>query len=106
MFDEHESFLKVGLTSATVKKRFGNIIYMPCQYVSLLEITTDPYFAYTVESVIQDYLREYSYRPALIFEGFTECFHIDAIESINSLLKANNKPTISLSATETTKITL
>jgi hypothetical protein len=94
MYDDYEDFIKVGLTSVPVKKRFGNKFFMPCNYEVLTEIKTDAEFAFKIERALHKYLIEYKYKPSLIFEGSTECFYIEAISDLNKLFKLNNMPLI------------
>lgn len=71
-FNETESFIKVGITAVSIKKRYAN----QCQYTYkiLLEIKGKSEFISNLEKDFLINYKNFKYSPTLKFEGKTECF--------------------------------
>ena len=79
-----ESFIKIGITSKTVRERFvsGGI---PYEYKEMYLITEDSRYIYDLELMLHKMLRRYKQKPLVEFAGMTECF--STIKPIEKLLK-------------------
>jgi hypothetical protein len=71
LFNDNESFYKVGITTINYTYRLKNI---PYHYDILEIISTNLYDAYIIEQEIHNQLKEYKYKPQIKFGGYTECF--------------------------------
>jgi len=78
-----EEMLKIGITNREVEQRF-NIHHHPEQHVT--EIATlefeDREDARTIEAYLHTKHRRHRYTPKVKFDGYTECFNIEALETI------------------------
>lgn len=73
-FNDNEEFIKIGLTSGTVIKRF-QCSPIPYKYEILEEIKGSPKFVYDLEHSIHNKYKEFKYKPLLRFGGETECYN-------------------------------
>lgn len=71
LFNNNESFYKVGITTKDIKIRFRSF---PYDYEVLEIISINLYDAYIIEQEIHNHLKEYKYKPQIKFGGNTECF--------------------------------
>lgn len=71
-YNQDESFIKVGVTSRSITKRYGNRINY--NYTVLLEITGPSDFISHLEKKALNIYKNYKYYPKQRFEGRTECF--------------------------------
>ncbi len=73
--DKTEVFIKIGITSNSIKKRYCNKASMPYNYKVLHEIVGDPEYIYNLETLLHKKSRNYRYTPAIPFGGSSsECF--------------------------------
>lgn len=75
IFNEHETFWKVGITVSTVDKRFQALVQHGYQYVVERQIPLPLYDAYLQEQALLREYKEYQYQPLQKFGGWTECFN-------------------------------
>jgi hypothetical protein len=73
-YNETERFIKFGITSNTINKRYSSKIRMPYSYRILAEYTGEPEFAYNLEVGLKRQMRLNRYTPQIHFGGHTECF--------------------------------
>lgn len=84
MVGNDERFLKIGITSTTVKKRFSSIKNYKVSIIK--EIHTNLYDAVYLESDLHGFISEMSYTPLIKFCGQTECFTLDSLPLIQNFL--------------------
>ena len=71
IFNEEESFYKIGMTSRDVNKRFSNL---PYNYeVIFIKKSIDPVEIYDLEKYLLKNTKSFMYKPKKDFEGRTEC---------------------------------
>ena len=75
-----EMFVKVGITSNSVKKRYNTNKLMPYDYEILLEADIGMVDAYENESYLLQEYSDYKYIPKIKFKGKEECLSINPIE--------------------------
>lgn len=80
-----ESFIKIGITSRTVKKRFYNLK----KYVvtTILSIEKDPDTIWCLEQLLKKQLKHHQYIPKHKFAGMYECFTLESLDQIKEILK-------------------
>lgn len=71
LFNDVESFYKVGITTKNTNVRFRSF---PYKYEIIEIISTNLYDAYILEQEIHTSLKEYKYTPLIKFGGRHECF--------------------------------
>jgi hypothetical protein len=71
LFNNSESFYKIGIITKDIKVRFRSF---PYKYEVLEIISINLYDAYVIEQEIHNHLKEYKYTPQIKFGGYTECF--------------------------------
>lgn len=81
--DETTSFIKVGITGRTLKRRFIDI---PYQYKLLHQIKTDSANVHDIEKYFKKTLRNFKYKPQIDFGGKTECYTQEALPEIRNYL--------------------
>ena len=83
-FNENERFIKIGITSRSIKERYYNKTLMPYAYSVIKEIVGNPEFIFDLETNLHKEHKEYKYIPLIPFAGhLTECFtHIQRINNI------------------------
>ena len=74
---EKEEFLKIGITSQTIKKRFSKKSRNPFTYTVLNQIEDTPENIYNLEKALHKTFRDLKYHPILKFRGSTECFLVN-----------------------------
>lgn len=72
LFNECESFFKIGITTNITSSRMKGI---PYDYEIIKEINTNLYEATYMEKEFHDKYKEYKYIPIIYFGGHTECFN-------------------------------
>lgn len=82
LFNDSESFIKIGITSNTIFSRMKKI---PYQYEVLKEIKGSPYSIYNKENELHRKFVKSKYVPIIPFGGQTECFSIDILPLIKDL---------------------
>jgi len=86
-WNEEEEFYKIGITTHSVKKRFRGLI-LPYKYELIHEFICDAGCVWDLEKEHHKYYKNYSQRPLIHFQGYTECFNISLpIEEIIDKLK-------------------
>lgn len=79
-----EDFLKIGITSLSVKVRFKGRD-LPYAYKEIYTIQGDSGYIYDLENRLHSLLTKHSYAPLIPFGGQTECF--TTIKPVEKLLK-------------------
>lgn len=72
MYNNKESFYKIGITTTTIKRRFSIINNYKYDYIK--HIDTNLYNAVQIEKYYHTKLKNYKYNPSEYFAGYTECF--------------------------------
>lgn len=85
-YDESEKFLKIGITTKTVEKRFKNVL--PYEYESCRIISGELYNLFHVEQQIKKSFASRKYIPKIKFNGHTECFDYDVLPSLLNSIDA------------------
>lgn len=88
--DKKETFIKIGITSNSIKKRFYGKTSMPYNFKVLHEIIGSPEYIYNLETLLHKKSKNYKYIPITSFGGhITECFiaNKDYLAKLNSYLK-------------------
>lgn len=73
LYNEQESFIKIGITTRTVKIRLKNL---PYKYEILKELKSDSSYIYDLEKRFLSFHKKNRYIPLIYFAGCTECFII------------------------------
>lgn len=73
-YNNTEEFIKIGITTNSVYKRFANKI--PYDYEILKEIKGSPDFVWNKEKELHKLYKEFKYSPLIPFKGHTECFNL------------------------------
>ena len=81
-FNKDENFIKIGITSNSIKYRFKSKT-LPYSYEVLKEIKGSPDFVWDKEIELHKLYKEYMYLPLLPFGGQTECFKIEILNFIS-----------------------
>jgi len=82
-YNETESFIKIGKTKNSVKKRYSGKNSMPYNYEVLKIITfPDPDYIFDLEISYKRNFKDFRYKPTIYFRGETECFDITQLENI------------------------
>lgn len=93
-FSDNESFIKIGITSKSIKERYSSLIKMPYNYKVLHELVADPEVIYDLETLLHKKSKHYKYTPITSFAGSsTECFlsDNDYMQKLNTYInKLNN----------------
>lgn len=84
MFNDSESFIKIGITTQSVFDRF-NRSDVKYEYEVIKEIKGSPLFVYDKEIELHKLFRRYKYSPLIYFEGHTECFSLDILPLIDQI---------------------
>ncbi len=86
---KQEIFIKIGITSNSIKKRYPSKASMPYNFKVLHEVTGSPEYIYDLETKLQKKSKSYMYSPAIPFGGSSsECFLADKdyVDKLNSYL--------------------
>ena len=75
-FSEDDSFIKIGITSQTIKERFKRTDRFPYKYQILYQETDLPENIFDKEKYYHRLFKSYRYTPKIHFKGSTECFNI------------------------------
>jgi hypothetical protein len=81
-FNETENFIKIGITSYPIYRRFSSKTSMPYSYEVLKEIKGSSDFLYDKEHLLLKNFKEYQYFPNLQFPGSRECFNISILQKV------------------------
>lgn len=82
-----EYFIKVGITTNTLRQRFHKCSY---NFKEILKINTNLEDALNQEKEILHTFKEFQYIPLQDFKGFTECFDVSVLNNIKNVLLARN----------------
>lgn len=74
VYNENEKFIKIGITSTTVNKRFINF---PYNFKILKEVCGESGYIFDLEARFKRLFKKYKYKPLISFCGQTECFNIN-----------------------------
>ena len=85
-FNSSESFIKIGITMRSVKKRFCNKTLMPYDFEILQELTNLSNIIFNTEIKIKQELKKHKYIPMTKFSGWNECFNVSCEEELNELI--------------------
>ena len=79
-FNENENFIKIGITSRSIKQRYPNKKSMPYSFKILKEIKDLPEKIWELENTLKKNLKVFHYSPELNFNGgYTECFTVEVL---------------------------
>lgn len=81
LYDENESFLKIGITTKAIKKRAENPRF-PYKHDLMFALKLDSGEAFDLEKKIHKALAKKRYTPSLDFKGKTECFLLNKQEAL------------------------
>lgn len=83
-FDGNEEFIKVGVTSESISRRFSGKI--PYEYDVLFQFCTNDNL--DLESFCSDSLySKYAYKPKEDFTGYLECYNMSVFDELSSIIK-------------------
>jgi len=86
-YNEEEEFIKMGITSTSVEKRFSHRKKFPYKYTILWEVNGTGEFVWNLEQKFKDLYSEDHYIPKLEFGGKTECYNSSEVFKIMEQLK-------------------
>lgn len=78
-YNHKENFIKIGITTRSLKKRFGAKSQILYDYEVIREIKGSPGFVFDKEKELHRKMNKFKYTPLKEFGGKTECFLIDAL---------------------------
>jgi len=84
-FNDNESFIKVGVTAVSIKKRYASV--KNYKYKIILEIKGESEFISNLEKDTLNKHKQFKYNPFLEFEGRTECFNLQIKNKIYEQFK-------------------
>jgi len=72
LFNNDESFIKIGITSREINLRFNSI---PYEYEVIKIIKGESAYIYDLELRTKKMFKKYRYNPLIEFKGRTECYN-------------------------------
>lgn len=84
LYDEDERFLKVGITTTSISKRFKELNY---KIRKIKSVTSDIKTIFKLETKVLSTFKKKSYRPKQKFSGQTECFQLNSKKEIVEYIK-------------------
>lgn len=81
---EGETFLKIGVTTTSIYRRFKDL---PYRFKRLKSVTADCKTVFQLETKVLRTFKKKRYYPSKKFSGFTECFQISAKKEILAYIK-------------------
>ncbi len=72
--NNEEQFIKIGITTKTIKERFEINNHLPYQYTIKSELKGKLYDLFLKEQYLKKQFKKHKYRPKIKFNGHTECF--------------------------------
>ncbi len=72
LFNENESFIKIGITTKPVEIRFKSI---PYKYEVIKIIEGESGYIFDLENRVKRIFKKYSYKPKIQFKGQSECYN-------------------------------
>ena len=89
-YNEEESFIKIGRTLRTVKKRYSSRSEMPYNFKILKEVRNlDSDFIFDLEIKYKRKFKQFSYTPKNYFGGITECYSVSVKDKIIGISLTN-----------------
>lgn len=73
-YSENEEFIKIGITSQTIKERFKRFSRFPYSYEVLYQKEDVAEKIFNLEKHYHRALSNYKYQPNILFKGSSECF--------------------------------
>jgi len=73
LYNEHESFIKIGITTKTLKERFK---YIPYSFEIINVVEGESSYIFDLENRFKRFFKKNKYTPKIDFLGKTECFKI------------------------------
>ncbi len=86
-----EQFIKVGITTKTVKDRFKIDNTLPYNYEVIGTKSGELFDLFQLEQLSKKLLKHHKYKPLVKFNGYTECF---VPEALFELLEITNRSNI------------
>lgn len=83
VYNDSEEFIKIGITSTSVNKRYQNLIGYKFKIIKLIEST--PSVVYDMEKKVLKEYKNFKYLPKQLFEGWSECITINCLNKIKAL---------------------
>jgi hypothetical protein len=81
--NDNEEFIKFGITSANIERRFQSKREMPYQYEILYDIKGSGEYVWNLEIKYSKLFKEYKYVPKIHFKGHSECYTFNVINKID-----------------------
>jgi len=82
-FNDFESFIKIGITTTSIKKRYSGKKYNSLGYEIIEEIKIqDKNTIWLLEEQLKSILKDKKYTPLIKFEGYSECYKIENFKEI------------------------
>lgn len=86
-FNEEEKFLKIGITSKSIKSRFSGNKKLPYDFKILKKLKSlNSSCIWDEEVLLKRKFKKYKYSPDIKFKGYTECFNIENKKEIINYL--------------------
>ena len=73
LYNEYESFIKIGITTKTLKERFK---YIPYSFEIINVVEGESSYIFDLENRFKRFFKKNKYTPKIDFLGKTECFKI------------------------------
>lgn len=83
-YNDEEEFVKIGLTSKSVKERFSGLFDIPYKYEIIKEFKYIPERAFDKERELHRLYSKFRYTPKIKFGGNKECFNISILNTIKA----------------------
>lgn len=80
VFNDEEEFIKIGITSTTIEKRYKHL--KKYEYDVLMKVEETPSKVYDIEKKQLKKYKNFKYLPKQVFEGWSECFLIETKNKI------------------------
>lgn len=82
-FNDFESFIKIGITTTSIKKRYSGKKYNSFYYEIIKEVKIqNKNTIWLLEEQLKDILKNNKYTPLSEFEGYSECYKIENFKEI------------------------
>jgi hypothetical protein len=73
LYNDVESFIKIGITTKQIDQRFRNI---PYKYEILKIVDGESDYIFDLENRTKRLFKKYSYKPLILFKGESECYKL------------------------------
>ena len=80
--NKNESFYKIGITLQTIKRRFHTKMYANYKIEEILLLKDTGKIIWELEKLFIKKYKQFKYNPMEEFQGISECFNFDDIQSI------------------------